>query len=67
MIHHFSADQNIARSRRVQAGDDVEQRGFAAARGADQNQKFAGFDFQIDVLEHLDVAEGLAHVSDGKR
>ena len=54
------ADQNIAGSGCVQAGDDVKQRGFAAARWPDQNQEFARLDFQVDVLQHLDAAEDLA-------
>ena len=49
---------------RLEPGDHGEQRGFAAARRADQRDELAGLGLEIDALQHLDGAEVLAQVPD---
>ncbi len=39
----------------VKTGDEVEQGGFAAARGAQQHDEFALFNLQIDAIERLEI------------
>ena len=56
----FAGDFQFARGRRFQPGNDVQQRGFAAARGADQNQEFAGADFDVDLFQDFDGLVALA-------
>ena len=51
--------QNVARGRRVEPGDHPEKRGFAAARGADQDDEFAVLDREIDVAQHMRGAVAL--------
>ena len=41
-------------------GDHAQQRRLAAARGADEDDELLGGDVEIDALDHLDGAEGLA-------
>jgi len=41
------SDMDAARGRRAQAGDDRQQRRFAAARGPDQDQEFALLDLDV--------------------
>ncbi len=53
--------------RLLQPGDDVEQRRFAAAGGADQHGELAAFDLQVDALQHVELAETLAHIANGQR
>src|SRR5690606_20469744 len=47
---------------------DAQQRGLAAARGADQDEEFAGCDVDVDLLQDFDrlvaLAEALAHALD---
>ena len=45
-------------------GDGVEQSGLAAARGTDEHQEAALVDLDVDVLEDLERAVGLAQVGD---
>ena len=47
-----------------EAGDGVEQRRLAAARGAEQDDELAVVDIEIEVLEDLEVAEGDAEILD---
>jgi hypothetical protein len=65
--HVAIADVDGAAGRHVQPGDHVQQRRLAAARGAHEDQELAGLDLDVDALEDLDLAEGLANVADGKR
>ena len=39
----------------LQPGDDVEQRGLAAAGGADQHGELAALDVEVDALQHLQI------------
>ena len=43
----------------IQPGDDVEQRGLAAAGRSDQHGEFAALDIEIDALQHLEVGVAL--------
>ena len=61
------ADQQLALARVDQAGDDVEQRGLAAAGGAEQHEEFAAFKRDVDALQRLDSAIALADTVDGQR
>ena len=49
---------------RLEAGDDPQQRGLAAARGAEQHDELAVGDVEVDALEHVGLAEGLADLVD---
>ncbi len=48
----------------VQPGDDVQERALAAARGADEDEKVAGHDLDVDALENVHVAVAAADVAD---
>ena len=47
-----------AGGRRLEAGDQAQQRRFAAARGADEDDELALLDFEIDALDDALFAEG---------
>ena len=49
--HHSPA------ARAVQAGDEAEQCAFAATAGSEEEEEFAGFDFEIDFVEGNGRAE----------
>ena len=55
-----AADKDLARGGPVDAGDHVDQRGFAAARFADDGDKFAAINFQIDILQGGEIPGGAA-------
>ena len=59
------ADQDAAGGHRLQPGDHAQRRGLAAARGAEQHQELAVRDVEVEALDHLDGAEGLADVARG--
>jgi hypothetical protein len=61
VIDHFAVDRDLTGRYVFQAGDHAQQRGFAATRRADQDQKFAGDDFKIDAVDDLDRPKGLAN------
>ena len=50
--------------RRLQAGDDPQQRGLAGARGAEQRDQLAAGHVEAHVVEGDEVAECLAQVAD---
>ena len=52
---------DLAGSRGVDAGDELDQRRLAGAVVADQRDDLAVVDLQVDVPEDLDMAEGLLH------
>ena len=56
----LAGDAQLAFGRLFQPGNDVEQRRFAAARGADQDQELTRCDVDLDALEHLDGLVALA-------
>ena len=62
-----AADGDLAGGDVLQAGDHAQQRGLAAARGADQHHELAVGDVDADAVQDLDRAERLAHVADVDR
>ncbi|EKM99799.1 phenol hydroxylase [Acidocella sp. MX-AZ02] len=60
VVHPALADEQIALGDRLQPGDDAQQRGFAAARGADKHHEFMIVDFEIQRGDHIMRAEALA-------
>ena len=70
--HHIATtDPYLAFGGFIKSGNDVEQSGLAAARGADQNQELTGGDIDVDALEHLHhlvaLAKSLADARDVQR
>src|SRR5260370_212043 len=59
----FAAEVDAADVGRLQARDDAQQRGLAAARGAEQCDEFAGLDVQAHIAKGLEIAELLADVA----
>jgi len=59
----FAAEQDAAPVWRFQPGDDAQQRGFAAARGAEQRNQLARFNVQAHVAQRLKSAKLLADVA----
>ena len=53
-------DQDVAGSRVVEAGDQAQQGGFAAAGGSDEDDELAIGDLQVDAVDHGHLAEGFA-------
>ncbi len=45
----------------LQPGDEAQQRGLAAAGGADEDDEFAVIDVEVDAGNDLDLTEDLAH------
>ena len=60
----FAAEVDAAGVGRFQAGNDAQQRGLAAARGAEQREQFARSDVEVDVAQGLERAEVLVDVAD---
>src|SRR5207245_300514 len=60
----LALEQDAARIGRLQARDDAQQRGLAAAGRPQQGDQFAGVDAERDVLQRAEVAEILADVAD---
>src|SRR4029077_3711789 len=52
VVDNAAADFDRARTRLVEPGDDVEQRGLAATGGPDQHGEFTALDVEIDPLQH---------------
>src|ERR1700686_3997438 len=50
-LDNFVVHQHVSRCCLVKSGDQVQQRGFSAARWSHNAEKFACFHFQIDVIE----------------
>ena len=68
IANHAPMQNVFARRRCIQTADDIHQRGFAAARRAEDGEKFALFNIQIDSLEnglhfisHLILLDNAAH------
>jgi hypothetical protein len=60
VVERPGVEQDLARVRLVEAGDDVEERGLARARLADDGDPFPRRDVEIDVVEQGDPGrEGL--------
>ncbi len=62
-----AVEQDLAATQRLQAGDDAQQGGLAAARGADEGDELVGLDVQVDRLQRLHLTaladEGLADLA----
>ena len=56
----LAVDQHAAGGRVLQPGDDAQQRRLAAAGRADEDDELAVLHLEVDALQHLDRAEGLA-------
>ncbi|MCY1355821.1 hypothetical protein D9M69_422570 [compost metagenome] len=52
--------QDLARRGLVQAGDEPQQRGLAAAAGAEQGDEFTGRDAEVDIVEDLQALVAMA-------
>ncbi len=50
-MDRLAVDENLTRSRLVQAGDQMEERRFAAAGRSDDAEKFPCFHLQINIVE----------------
>ena len=57
--HILPVDQDLAARHIIKAGDQVAERGLAAAGGADQRNILAGADFEIDMAQDLIVIIGV--------
>ena len=51
----------------VEPGDDVEQRGLAAAGGPDQHGEFTALDVEIDPLQHFQIGVPLRQGTNAQR
>ena len=48
------------------AGDEIEERGFARAVGADDGAELAAVEVEIEIRDGLEAVEGLVHALDGE-
>ena len=65
--HVDAVDEDCARGRAIEAGDDVERRRLAAAVGADQRMHAAAPHGEIDAVDRLQAAEIFGEASDLQR
>ena len=52
--------RDFSGSRRVESAQQMQQRAFARARGADDGKRLAGADVQVDLMQHRHVDPALA-------
>jgi hypothetical protein len=64
VVHHPVADGDLAAADRLEPGDHAQQRGLAAARGADQHHEFTVTDVEVDAVNHGHLAENLLNAPD---
>jgi hypothetical protein len=66
--HRLPVDQERAAGGRLEAADQVERRGLAAAARPQQRKEFALADGEVDAVQRDHGAEALAHIAqlDGK-
>ena len=65
VVHLAAADGDRARTVTGSSpAIDAQQRGLAAARGPDEHDEAAVLHLEVDVLQHLDGAEGLSQAFD---
>ena len=57
VVDALAFQQDVARGRVVETGDQAQQGGFAAARGADEDHELAFRDRERDAVDHVDRAE----------
>ena len=60
----LAVDADLALLDGFQPVDRAAQRGLARARGADDDHDLAGVDGEVDVLQHVQVAEPLLHAGE---
>ena len=60
VLHVHAVHQHFALGGVVEAGGKADQRGLAAAGGADEGHRLALFDLEIDVLQHVLARRGVA-------
>ncbi len=60
----LAADHNLPLRRMVDARDHVQQRGFSTARFADDGNKFAAVDGQVNTFEDGELARGIGEAFD---
>ena len=58
--HVLAANADLALSGFIEPRNDVEQRGLAAARGADEDEELAGRDVDVHLAQHLHAFVALA-------
>src|SRR5690606_9778028 len=67
-IDALPGNLDLAAGGRVQAADEVQERGLARTRGAHQRDEITGGDVQVQAVQHVDLLRaalvGLAEVSD---
>ncbi len=60
----LAAEHDAAGARKIEAGEDAQQRRLAGAGGAQQRHQLARLDLQRNTVQRRRVAEGLLHVLD---
>ncbi len=60
VVDPAALDQDVAGGRVVEAGDQAQQGGLAAAGRADEDDEFTVGDFEVDAVDHRHFAEGFA-------
>ncbi len=65
--HVLAIDEDGAGRQVFEAGDHAEQRGLAAARGADEDHELAVLDVEAGARNDDDIAKGLACVLERDR
>ena len=63
----LAVEQDAALVRRLEAGEHAQQRGLAAAGGAEQRKELAGADVERDVIDRAETAEFLRHALDAQQ
>ena len=56
LVDHPAADRDLAGGDRLEAGDHAQQRGLAAAGGADEDDELAVGDVEVDAVDDLGSA-----------
>ena len=65
MCHIFAMKYHLSRIRRVQPGNNAENRCFAAARCSEQHDDLVFVNGEIDILENDCLAKALAETTNG--
>ena len=59
-----AVDEDLSRSLRVQACNQMQQRGLAASRGTDDAEKFSRFDLQVNLVERQQAFAALRAIAE---
>ena len=62
--HVAAGEPDLAAIRQVESGDDAEQSGLAATRGAEQGKEFAAPDAQADVVQRANARKSAGDAGD---